>query len=149
MILDTIKNISLYSNINPYFDTALNYLKDTVFSNMEPGRSSVLDNKIISILNIYETKNLEDCRLEAHRRNIDVHFVVEGIESIAYALYKNQEQVTEYDLENDFALYCSEKNYLTLSPGMFAVFFPSDLHMPGIMINEPAPVKKVVLKIKT
>ena len=148
MILDTLDNIRLYSNINPYFETALNYLKTTDFKAMNPGRYEVSGNDINAIISDYKTKHLEDCRLEAHRKFIDVHFAAEGSELIAYALFANQEQVTEYDAENDFALYCAEKNYFTLTKRMFAVLFPADLHMPGIMINEPADVKKVVLKVR-
>ncbi len=31
------------------------------------------------------------------------------------------------------------------SKGMFAIFFPHDLHMPNIMIDKAAYVKKVVI----
>jgi YhcH/YjgK/YiaL family protein len=30
---------------------------------------------------------------------------------------------------------------------MFTVFMPQDGHMPGIAVNEPQPVKKVVVKV--
>lgn len=31
--------------------------------------------------------------------------------------------------------------------GMFAIFFPEDLHMPGISTSIPQNVKKVVVKV--
>ena len=148
MIIDKINNIQLYSDMNPSILRALKYLKDTDFTKLSAGRYEIARNEIFSIVNTYMTKELEDCRLEAHRKYIDIHFMAEGSELIGYSLFNDQEAATKYDEENDFILYCGEKNYLKLEEGMFAVFYPSDLHMPGIIINEPAEVKKVVVKVK-
>jgi biofilm protein TabA len=148
MILDKITNINLYSDINPSIVLALKYLKDTDFMKIPPGRYEIAGDEIFSIVHNYKTKELEDCRLEAHRRYIDIHFMAEGSELIGYSLFNDQEEATGYDEENDFILYCGEKNYLKLEEGMFAVFYPSDLHMPGIIINKPSEVKKVVVKVK-
>jgi YhcH/YjgK/YiaL family protein len=148
MILDRITNIQLYSDINSFISKALNYLKNTDFKLLDTGRFEIAGQDIISIISKYSTKNLEDCRLEAHRKYIDIHYMAEGSEMIGYSLFSGQERATEYDSENDFILYCGDKNYLKLEKGMFAIFFPSDLHMPGIMIDKPALVKKIVLKVK-
>jgi YhcH/YjgK/YiaL family protein len=32
---------------------------------------------------------------------------------------------------------------------MFAIFFPEDVHMPGIKTGESATVKKLVIKVRT
>ena len=134
--------------MNPLIIRALKYLKDTDFSGMLPGRYEVSRDEIITIINNYNTKDLADCRLEAHRRHIDIHFMAEGSELIGYSLFNEQEPATEYDEENDFILYCGDKNYLRLEKNMFALFYPSDLHMPGIMVEKPALVKKVVVKVR-
>lgn len=148
MILDKITNIHLYSDLNPSIVKALQYLRETDFSIAKSGKNELHGEDIFSIISEYKTKNLGDCRLEAHRKYLDIHFMAEGSELIGYSLFNDQKQATEYDVENDFTLYCGEKNYLKLREGMFAIFFPSDLHMPGIMIEEPSAVKKVVVKVK-
>ena len=148
MIFDKIENIQIYSDINPAVVKALNYLKETDFSKMKSGKNEISGEDIFSIVSDYETRDLENCRLEAHRKYIDIHFMAEGSEQIGYSLLSNQKKATEYDEENDFILYCGEKNYLRLEEGMFAIFFPSDLHMPGIMLEKPEVVKKVVVKVK-
>ena len=148
MILDKITNIQLYSEMSPAIFKALQYLKGTDFANQKPGKNEIDGDDIFSIISTYETRNLEDCRLEAHRKYIDIHYMSEGSEIIGYSLFHNQKKATEYDAENDFILYCGDKNYLVLEEGTFAIFFPSDLHMPGIMINQPAMVKKLVVKVK-
>lgn len=148
MIVDRITNIQLYSDINSSVSKALNYIKNTNFNLLETGRIEIEGKDIFSIISKYTTKNMEDCRLEAHRKYIDIHYMAEGSEMIGYSLFAGQEQATEYDSENDFILYRGDKNYLKLEAGMFAIFFPTDLHMPGMMIDKPAMVKKIVLKVK-
>lgn len=148
MILDKIKNIQLYADLNPSIVRALKYLRDTDFFKLSPGKHKITGDEIFSIIHNYKTKDLGDCRLEAHRKYIDIHYMAEGSELIGYSLFSDQEPATEYDEENDFILYCGDKNYLTLEEGMFAVFYPSDLHMPGIIIDKPQEVKKVVVKVK-
>ncbi len=148
MILDNIKNIQLYADLNPSIVRALKYLRDTDFSKLDSGKYEIAGKEIISIIHNYTTKEMEDCRLEAHRRYIDIHFMSKGSEVIGYSLFNNQEPATDYDEENDFILYCGEKNYLMLEEGMFAVFYPSDLHMPGLVTEKPSEVLKVVVKVK-
>jgi biofilm protein TabA len=36
---------------------------------------------------------------------------------------------------------------LVLTPGMFAIFFPGELHKPCRALNAPMPIRKVVIKI--
>ncbi len=148
MILDRITNIHLFSDMNPLIVQALNFLKDTDFQQLKTGRYEIAGEDLFLMVSDYKTREMEDCRLEAHRKYIDIHFMSEGAELIGYSSFNDQEPATEYDAENDFILYCGEKNYLKLETGMFAIFYPSDLHMPGIMINQPAEVKKVVVKVR-
>jgi len=35
-----------------------------------------------------------------------------------------------------------------MTAGMFAVFFPDDLHMPGVKANGISKVKKIVVKVR-
>lgn len=54
----------------------------------------------------------------------------------------------EYDDEKEFMLFDGETSFVNFNKGMFAVFFPEDLHMPGIMRNSPAAVRKIIIKVK-
>ncbi len=148
MILDKISNVQLYADMHPTIVRALKYLRDTDFTKLPNGRYEVAGSDIFSIVNDYTTKDLEDCRLEAHRKYIDIHFMIQGSELLGYSLFNGQEPATEYDEENDFILYCGEKNYLKLEKDMFVIFFPSDLHMPGLIVERPEKVKKAVMKVR-
>jgi len=37
---------------------------------------------------------------------------------------------------------------LDLSAGYFAIFYPEDAHMPGLAVEGPESVKKVVVKVR-
>jgi biofilm protein TabA len=57
-------------------------------------------------------------------------------------------QVGEYVPEKDFQPMSGIGNYLDVFAGSFVIFFPEDGHMPGLCVNAPEAVRKVVLKVK-
>ena len=59
--------------------------------------------------------------------------------------------ISEEGLEQrDVRFYAAMENesMLTMSHGSFAVFFSSDVHRPGCAVNQPEPIRKVVVKIR-
>jgi len=55
----------------------------------------------------------------------------------------------EENPEKDYALYECDTQRFVLNSGDFAVFFPNDVHMPGVSVTDrPTPVKKIVVKVK-
>jgi len=95
------------------------------------------------------TKELHQGRWEAHRRYIDIQYLVSGIERIGYTPVANLALTTPYDEDKDVAFYQGHGDILTLEPGMFAVFFPHDAHMPMLCEagGSPKQVRKIVVKI--
>ena len=45
-------------------------------------------------------------------------------------------------------LFKEPYDIITLKAGMFAIFFPDDLHMPEVTTKKSSSVKKVVVKVK-
>jgi len=45
-------------------------------------------------------------------------------------------------------MFSGETTQLPLEAGMFAIFFPQDIHRPCMQIDGPEKVKKVVIKVK-
>jgi len=43
--------------------------------------------------------------------------------------------------------YEGRSNLINMEPGLFVIFFPNDLHMPGIS-EEKLTVKKIVIKVR-
>lgn len=67
---------------------------------------------------------------------------------MGYAPLKDQVIITPYNEENDITFYKGEKSFTKVSEGMFAIFFPNDVHMPGASVDKPQNVRKVVVKVK-
>lgn len=148
MIIDKLSNSHLYSSLSERITKALAYLKQTDFSNKELGKYDIDGDNIFVLLNEYNTKDESEGKLEAHKKYIDVQFVVKGSELMGYAPFQNQKVINEYNEQNDITFFEGERSFTKVDEGMFAIFFPTDLHMPGIKVQKSEYVKKVVIKVK-
>ena len=113
------------------------------------GRHEIVPGGAYANVQEYQTK-LEG-GFEVHRDFIDVQIVVSGAETILVADLADALDCTqEYDKERDFALYASASKFrsLDVDSTSWCIFFPTDLHQPGMARDGvPSPVKKVVVKI--
>lgn len=148
MIVDHIENRNLYSLINPDIKKALDYLYETDFTEIESGKYEIDGERIFALVSEYKTKDLSKGKPESHKNYIDVQFIFSGKEFIGYAPLADQKVVEPYNEANDITFYDCEQSLCLMGPKMFAVFFPNDIHMPGIRVNNPEPVKKIVVKVK-
>jgi YhcH/YjgK/YiaL family protein len=148
MIIDKIENSGLYLNLSKRIAKAFKYVDSTDFSRIEPGRYEIEDDNIFAMVNEYETKNVSDCILEAHRKFIDIQYICSGVELIGVAPLVNQIPTKEYDETKDCAFFNEETSFVKMTGGMFAIFFPDDLHMPGVKTDSISKVKKVVIKVR-
>lgn len=148
MIIDRIENSGLYLNLGNRIARAFKYLNSTDLSKIKPGKHEVEDDNIYAIVNEYKTKDAKDCKLEAHRKFIDIQYIYSGIELIGVASLMNQTPVEEYDESRDCVFFNEETSFIKMAAGMFAIFFPDDMHMPGIKADSVSDVKKVVVKVR-
>ena len=148
MVFDKIVNLRLYEELNSLFEKAIDYLEETDFSELAPGRHTILGDNIFALYQEYETKNVEDCLLEGHRKYIDIQYVLEGEEFIGVASSANQTVRKPYNADHDIAFFEGDFSRVKLKAGNFAIFFPHDLHMPCLKVEKPAMVRKVVIKVR-
>lgn len=148
MILDKLENAALYSYISLNLKKGFEFLKNTDLSTLEPGRYEIEGNDVFALVSEYDSKKHEDCRLEAHHTYTDIQYLVSGKELIGFVTLKNQAVLTEFNAEKDIVFYTGESTPLTLESGMFAVFFPQDVHRPCMQADGPEKVKKVVVKVR-
>jgi YhcH/YjgK/YiaL family protein len=148
MITDVIQHAHLYEGLHDSFKKAFRYLRDTDFSAIAIGKHEIEGDNIFAIVNEFETKDKHECEAEAHKKHIDIQYVVKGTEMFGYAPLTTQKPVIDYDETKDVAIYKEAVSYLKLEAGMFIIFYPTDLHQPEVREFEPVMVKKVVVKIK-
>ena len=146
MIADRIKNAHFYKGVGRGIETALDFLQDTDFVNISPGKYQ-FDDEIFYIIAEYKSKPFEEAKFEAHRKYIDLQYVVSGREAIGYRHISLLEEIVPYNEEKDIILYAGDPDMIKLEAGNFMLLFPEDGHKPGVSIVGSEAVKKVVVKI--
>jgi biofilm protein TabA len=179
MILDRIDNAQLYLGLHAGFARAFEILTDKTLSQKQDGKYPVDGDKIYYTIQRYTTKPLFSGRrngdamlspqarlgvssnLEAHRKYIDIQFLLEGQEILGYAPLKGLTTAELYNPQKDIAFFNTPKDItkVILEPGLFCILFPDDAHLPGRcevspaggpcrQLAGPTNVRKVVIKIR-
>ncbi len=147
MILDHIKNLNNYKFLSDPLIRALEIIRDTDFSVLEDKTYEVEGRDLFFFIQSYETKTVNDTP-EAHRQYIDIQYIICGKEQIGIAQLDTAEEI-EARHQNDIWFYHCPMDLITVSEGMFAVFFPNDAHAPCISPSaEPNSVRKCVFKVR-
>lgn len=133
------------------WDKAFSFLKSNDLPGLELKRYDIDADNVYATLSEYLTKNEADARYEAHRKYIDIQYVVSGTELIGIAPMAQKTGILEpYDSTKDIEFVTvSEGQNLFAMPDRFFILFPEDAHRPGLKNGENSPVRKVVVKIKT
>jgi YhcH/YjgK/YiaL family protein len=144
MIFDMLSNSNNYFNLNHNLNMAFSFLDSNDLNKLKPGRIE-LDPSVFVLVQEYMTKPIDKGVWEAHRRYIDLQYMLSGRERIDFALL-NTMQVGEYDADRDFLPMSGSGYRLDLIPGSFVIFYPQDAHKPGLAAELPEQIKKIVIK---
>jgi len=145
MIIDRIENAALYYPLHPKFKQAFDYIAQIDIHTLPVGRHEI-DNSMYVLVQEYTTKPKSEGKWEAHRRYIDLQYVMQGAEGMGYANIHDLEQ-GEYLSEKDFLPLFGEGGQIALRSGYFVLLFPEDAHMPSMALGESKPARKIVIKI--
>lgn len=151
MIFGNIDNIDDIKKVCPKpIMKAINYLKNSDFSNMETGVYSIMGEDIYAQVVDRMTKEKQDAKAEVHRKYVEIQFSVGGNEIIGYARDTGNNIVTEELLEEKDSIFYNDvenETDLIMGPGSFAIFFPEDVHRPWCACDKPCKVRKINVKI--
>jgi YhcH/YjgK/YiaL family protein len=148
MIIDSLLDTALENSFAADLRQALDYLRRTDLEALPPGRHDIDGDRLFALLQDYTTRSPDRCVWEAHRRHIDVQYVVHGMERMGYLPLANAREREPYDPERDVAFFDPGTDYVTVPAGMFVVFMPSDVHSPSVAAGAPSAVRKVVVKVR-
>ena len=146
MILDTLENYQLYSTINERIAKGFAFLRNTDLDAIPSGKHDIEGDAIFALVQEYQTKPLNECKLESHKRYIDIQYMIRGEEFMGVTT-KNNQKILEQDEDKDYTFYEGTTSLVRVSKGMFTIFFPDDLHQPCVQTESAAEVKKVVIKV--
>ncbi len=152
MIFGNVKDLDTsFAWLPAPLKTAVEHLKTTDFAALPAGNYELQGKDIIVQVIDMMTRPVGETHPEVHRQNIDVQFLVRGSEQIGVATDTGNNLVGKDMLaERDLLLYTGMENEstLTMTPGSFAVFLPTDVHRPGCAAGAPQEIRKVVVKVR-
>ncbi|HZZ29771.1 MAG TPA: YhcH/YjgK/YiaL family protein [Pirellulales bacterium] len=150
MIVDRLEEAGIYCRLHPGFDAAFDLLRSTPFEEVPDGRHEVMGDSLVMIVEHVEGPGRDSARLEAHRRYIDVQYIIPAKGAIAQEFgWRPTASCTEttaaYDKAKDIVFFGDQPElWLSLPPGHFVVFLPSDAHAP---VAVPNKIHKAVIKV--
>jgi len=151
MILGSIHNLELDRKTMPKtLLKGLDYIKNTDLSKLPAGKYEIDGSILFVLVQDNQTAPKAERKAEAHRKYIDIQYVHSGSEIIGYGIEHPENEIADDQLEQKDAIFFKTvKNEmdLILTGGMYAIFFPPDVHRPGCVHGKPSQVRKVVVKV--
>jgi len=149
MIVDVLKNSARYVSLHPGFAKAFAFLEAAQKEFPEVGRYEIDGDTVYAMVQQYDTVPAADTKWEAHKKYIDIQFIHDGTEIIAWDTIENlPEDVTYNETKDCFVYYGEGKSPVELNAGTFAIYFPEDLHKPKEQYKAASPVTKIVVKVR-
>jgi YhcH/YjgK/YiaL family protein len=152
MILDRIENARYYYGLSPRMEKALKYLETADLAALPEGRTEIEGGNIYASVSTKRTQPYSAARFEAHKKYIDIQYPIEGKEDILCWFTQMAGGIIEERPGEDVYFYESIGRPVTIGNGRLAVFFPTDLHAPGLTHFDKAEnenrCKKIVLKVR-
>ena len=145
MILDQLSNAAKYTGLKVGLSEAFGFLDQPGVTDLPDGTYEILGTRVYAIVSRTAATPPEGRLLEAHRRYIDIQFVLSGEEEMGWSPRAGRPCAVEYDPEKDIEfLEGAPEAVVRVPPGCFAVFMPSDAHLPLIGNGN---VHKIVVKV--
>ena len=146
MILDILENAEKYNSIHPGFQKAFEFLK-TIETQALEEKYEIEGETVFALSGEGPGRKEDEAELEAHRKYIDIQYVIEGTDTMGWSPTSSCTAVSkEYDQEKDILFYSDKPEcFIPVKPGMFVAFFPEDAHMPLISDGN---IRKLIVKIR-
>lgn len=129
---------------------AVKYLKGLEVSEADSGKRIVVDDNFYYSIQSYDTKPAEECRLESHRKYVDIQIVVSGEESIDLVDMSRLSLQEGYSEEKDMMFWNAPTvmSKTTLHSGDCIVLYPETAHRGAQNLAGTKHVLKIVGKVR-
>lgn len=115
----------------------------------ENGRYNIDGDNVFMNIGEATTQEKELKKPESHKKYIDVQLLLEGEEVFGFGIDDGSYVAIESNEEKDVYFYEDIKNesFIKAKSGDFNIFFPADIHRPGVKNEESSKIKKAVVKV--
>ena len=144
MILGRLTDWRRYAALNSGFEEAFRFLETA--NGLENGRYELGGGMYANVSEV-TTRPAESFDFEAHRKYIDIQYLLSGASVMTWAETASLEPVTDYDPQKDFQLLRGEGRGVQVRKGDFYVLWPEDAHKPHGTDGAPSTYRVVVVKV--
>lgn len=150
MIVDVLKRADYLKKLGPNFDIALAFLNKPRLDELEDDRYDLRGTEVFAIVQTYMTKPVDQRKWEAHKKYLDIQYIISGHEHIGYTQLSTVSPLEPYSAKKDIAFFKGQPGhgcFIPMSAGMFMVLGPQDAHLPSSTLTVPEEVRKIVVKV--
>ena len=146
IIINKLQHAERYFKMHPAFERAFAFLRQKGLAELPTGRHEIDGERLFCMISKGPGRSRSEAKLEAHRKYIDIQYVIDGTDEMGFKPTANCKVVdTEYDADKDIMFFNDQPESWTEVPaGSFVIFFPQDAHAPLVSKGE---IHKAVLKI--
>ena len=149
MIIDKIFNLDRYLCLHPDFIKVKEVVEKFSDPTLEPGKYPIDGDRVFAVVQGYDTKEAQPDKFENHRKYIDIQYVIRGKEAFNCTKVSECTVTQEFDEKIDAALYTCEgmRTHVEAGDGDFVIFYPQDVHNPGVKYGDGIKIKKAIAKV--
>ena len=145
MIVCPYKELKRYEAVIPGLAEAMEFIGN--LKSFEPATYPLSNGNRI-LVQQGTTKAAENALAEAHRKYLDIQYIVEGSEIMGWAPLEEMTPAGDFNDEKDVGKYTGTFQFVNIPAGTCYVVYPEDGHMPGVHLDAPTNYTKLVVKLK-
>lgn len=147
-------HINISDKINGYPEAvkrAIEFIKSRDFINISAGELVIEGKDIFARVLDMTLKGADEVFPETHKKYIDVQYWVTGHELVGFVPDTGSFNIEKQDSEHDIYFWgkLEDEVFLPAGPGSIMIFFPGDIHRPGVIAGNGDHCRKIVVKIST
>lgn len=146
VITDRLTHSKAYISLHPGFKKAFEFLAQPHLTALDLGRYEIEGDRLFCILHEAQGLGRDQVKLEAHRKYIDLQYVISGTDEMGWKPVSScMLTETPYDAEKDIVLFGDRPaHWICVPSGFFVLFFPDHAHsaLGGI-----ATIRRAIVKI--
>ncbi len=146
MVVDRLERAEKYFGLHPAFQKAFAFLRLDSLNRLAPGRHDIDGDRLYCMISGGPGRKRTEARLEAHRKYIDIQYILEGTDEMGWKPAASCGIPDEdYDESKDVIFYKDKpRKWAKVPAGSFAIFFPRDGHAPMV---SGGVIRKAVIKV--
>lgn len=131
-------------------EEVLNYLKKVNIEDQNIGKRIDVNDDFFYSIQSYKTKPSEECRLESHRKYVDIQMMIKGEELIDLADIASLNLQEDYDDTKDIMFWEIPQRMarVKIKSGDYIILYPENAHRGAACEKESLDVLKIVGKVR-